>query len=650
MGKKALLRRSSLEQSDYLVVQELILEKYSTKIKQYLERNRMRRKSRYEHFEEYLSSGRHTPSSISSLNSLDGAETDRSEENIQNVTGKSDSTSSVSSDLKEERYTLSSTKPESTDNGELAQNNSDSKDEDLVKYTKCKEWGITIPQYERQDNHDNIQTGVENAADIKYEASKSQISINLLNFMKSVDDSNVHSPANSTMTSTYSETKFIANALSGVNLSQEHEDNNSTINSVSYESLNDESITTSKISDLISKDSTLTNGISNGQRFVTTNSVYETEASQNNHLELGKLTAELSLQSQMFLQASKAVKHCRANDMLHSMGYIEAERVLLLTTASKKALNEEIHSLLSKKYSGKNEPNIRNGEIKIENMTIEFGSPRPSSRHDKILEVFVVLVKCGKEVHGSRVLQNKSNKFKFDKVIKLGKLRADFKIGVEIYSMAVTLQEDCQYNCPSPMNIFYATRHSKRSSFINEDANINVTSAFTLIRNCDIRITDLAKIDGNGILMLQLQNSDKKRASTDKVCLKLQSTLKFNSCLRGFLTIGTENEHKCIIWNRRWCMLKGSTLEYWNHPSEEEFARYGSIDLRDCSANCIGIAERQLCSRPRTLLLPIKKDDTAKRYFLATDNNTELEAWNKQLNVTVRALKLWRNSEICCNA
>nr|CAH7738582.1 unnamed protein product [Callosobruchus chinensis] len=358
MGTAALLQKANIDHTDYLIIQDLILSKYSTKIREYLERNHKRRKSRCEHFEEYLLTDQYTPSSISSLDyisSSDGYDS-KAFSSLERVhSGKSSSITSSPiiqnqtrsysiNDISKDSQTSCSSlsEPESSRSGCFGDSTKlrpqevegiflqkpvmeEGKLGECMQYLEC--YG-TATSYERKYSH-GIESVTDNIDQISYETSGGQNSEKHSSYMKSSDDLDVHNLANNSICSTYSVSKFIANALDGVN--QEHDNSNDTLESASYASPNytsiDESITTSKISDLLSKESTLTNG----RRLIRSDSLYGDLTPQEYHLELEFLTGELSIQNQILLQASKAVKHCRANNILHTTGYIEAERILLLT-------------------------------------------------------------------------------------------------------------------------------------------------------------------------------------------------------------------------------------------------------------------------------------------------------------------------------
>lgn len=83
----------------------------------------------------------------------------------------------------------------------------------------------------------------------------------------------------------------------------------------------------------------------------------------------------------------------------------------------------------------------------------------------------------------------------------------------------------------------------------------------------------------------------------------------------------------------------------------------GEIDLTYCVSAWIGLAERELCARPKTLLLetarqPRPEDEesftmhctsnrTILRHFLSADTNIELKQWEIKLNSIVSCLRNW---------
>uniref|UniRef100_A0A8W7P5D9 PH domain-containing protein n=1 Tax=Anopheles coluzzii TaxID=1518534 RepID=A0A8W7P5D9_ANOCL len=91
--------------------------------------------------------------------------------------------------------------------------------------------------------------------------------------------------------------------------------------------------------------------------------------------------------------------------------------------------------------------------------------------------------------------------------------------------------------------------------------------------------------------------------------MSVRSEVRFDgSDIAGFLDVGekVEGSDESITWNRRWCKMNGFMLEFWNYPQEcQEKQPILYIDLVKCINERIQLADRTICSRPRTLKVEI---------------------------------------------
>ncbi|XP_053675666.1 uncharacterized protein LOC128725917 [Anopheles nili] len=90
--------------------------------------------------------------------------------------------------------------------------------------------------------------------------------------------------------------------------------------------------------------------------------------------------------------------------------------------------------------------------------------------------------------------------------------------------------------------------------------------------------------------------------------MNVRSEVRFEgSNMSGFLDVGEKmDDNEGITWNRRWCKINGFMLEFWNYPQEcQEKIPILYIDLVKCINDRIGLADRSICSRPRTLKVEI---------------------------------------------
>lgn len=181
--------------------------------------------------------------------------------------------------------------------------------------------------------------------------------------------------------------------------------------------------------------------------------------------------------------------------------------------------------------------------------------------------------------------------------------------------------------------------------------------------------------------------------------MNVRSEVRFESSdMRGFLDVGEKVDgNEGITWNRRWCQMNGFMLEFWNYPQEcQEKQPILYIDLVKCINERVELAERSICSRPRTFrveifssriaaagascnssgigslrssgrttspssvgelagcssgqshLRPISPGDGGRNhnnvtcYLLAADSQSDLKGWMNELNRVVKFLKEWK--------
>uniref|UniRef100_A0A182T776 Anillin domain-containing protein n=1 Tax=Anopheles maculatus TaxID=74869 RepID=A0A182T776_9DIPT len=90
--------------------------------------------------------------------------------------------------------------------------------------------------------------------------------------------------------------------------------------------------------------------------------------------------------------------------------------------------------------------------------------------------------------------------------------------------------------------------------------------------------------------------------------MNVRSEVHFDgSDMSGFLDVGEKVDgYEGITWSRRWCQMNGFMLEFWNYPQEcQEKQPILYIDLVKCINERIDLADRSICSRPRTVRVEI---------------------------------------------
>lgn len=170
--------------------------------------------------------------------------------------------------------------------------------------------------------------------------------------------------------------------------------------------------------------------------------------------------------------------------------------------------------------------------------------------------------------------------------------------------------------------------------------NIGGQTAFKLLGTAAIRSLHPVQY------IFKLVKMPKDSPILDSFTTEIKCNFKINIRESGFLTLGTDYKGT-PIWNRRWCILNGTKLQYYNYPNEDTVSSpIGEIDLAKCRTPKIRSVHRNVCARPRTLLLEIEVDpakSTTKKYYLCTDSISELEEWQRQLNAVLTALNKWKD-------
>lgn len=170
------------------------------------------------------------------------------------------------------------------------------------------------------------------------------------------------------------------------------------------------------------------------------------------------------------------------------------------------------------------------------------------------------------------------------------------------------------------------------------------TSSFKLNGITKLRVFDIAKPGP-----WQLRKVPLSSLLSGTLTMKLQSEIDIPIKHSGFLTVGSKIGGS-IAWNRRWSVLGGPSVRFWNYPCDEDGNEcMDSIDLRKCVNARIESVDRTMCARPKTLLLETLKnqDDALERYYFCADTLSEMRNWESQLNKVISALRTWNDS--CMN-
>ncbi|XP_055504657.1 anillin-like isoform X3 [Leucoraja erinacea] len=395
-------------------------------------------------------------------------------------------------------------------------------------------------------------------------------------------------------------------------------------------------------------------------------------------------------------QASQALNCC--TDKEHGKGSweeAEAERHLLIASEKRVALLTELSRLKGDGYAGSRgeAAQLTNGlepcygDVCISNLHLPLKAEFVSQalcKEGKPTHYFLLMIKYGPHNIIATPLAtakdaHQNDTIIFPTIITLSDIHYKFEIDVEVYSLAQSLnvttaekRRSSRSKALTPKKLLTSiTKTNLQSPGASPVLGSSIrASRFVLVGSHTITLASLGKdkfaldkmkLDGKVRQLLGDEFQEKVPFLSPlegAVYLKLQchfhSTIEYS----GFLTI-FEDVSGFGAWHRRWFVLSGNTLSYWTYPNEEKHTKpIGCINLANCTTDKIEPANREFCSRPKTLELitasPLSKDDHETlivhcrdnfcftKNWLSADTKEERNSWMEKLNQVLINLRTWQ--------
>ncbi|XP_015186178.1 PREDICTED: LOW QUALITY PROTEIN: actin-binding protein anillin-like [Polistes dominula] len=384
--------------------------------------------------------------------------------------------------------------------------------------------------------------------------------------------------------------------------------------------------------------------------------------------KIQELLQRLEIQQTLIHQASKALNFCNFTKMFqYSVQHVESERLLLLSMLKKKAVLNEIKRI--DEYQDGTVSLYEHGKVTISQISLTVNK-------DKIDLSGLTPDTCGwfmvTVTHESTVWATTAINYSFDSPITIRfpesitvpNLSPHFVIVVDVYSLQLRHMnfnengdhQSCNdsITCPSPTNLWKKLDKSRlKQNEISCSNSIRETS-FQLTGYVQLTLQDLHKappwyllsVPSNSILQ-------------GKINFKLSKKIKISLIHSGFLTHGDE-AGGLAVWNRRWCVLDGSCMKFWNYPQEHDLRPpLLIIDLTCCTTNEVQVVDRTICARPRTLMFKtirerVSRDEntmflecqcsyTVVRHLLSCDTIHDMMEWSSKLNYVLSILSNWKS-------
>ncbi|XP_074533005.1 anillin, actin binding protein 2 isoform X2 [Halichoeres trimaculatus] len=377
--------------------------------------------------------------------------------------------------------------------------------------------------------------------------------------------------------------------------------------------------------------------------------------------EAGKLQTVIS-------QTLQALSCC--TDEEHGQGSLveaEAEKLLLVSCEKRSALLAEMARLREERnaQSGKaaGEENYSSqqpcrGTVSITNIQLPLKVEYVCSslnRSGRPSHYFFLLIRYGPcnivaTPLATAADAKKGDTISFPTSVTLKDIRSTFEIDVEVYSLSNNPGNNCTMDRTTTKS---RVTPRKLLNTITRSSNSLTTAALPPLSTR--RSSNFSLVGSHKISLASLGHS---KFPLDKVpflsplegniYLQLESESHSNVQHQGFLTM-FELISGFGVWHRRYFVLEGCDMYYWNHPNDRETkGAEGSISLSSSHSQCVRPVERDSCARPFTFELvrnpPHQQQQEngppAKCWFSA-DTKQERSDWMEKLNQALLDFHTW---------
>ncbi|KAL0968257.1 hypothetical protein UPYG_G00264380 [Umbra pygmaea] len=397
--------------------------------------------------------------------------------------------------------------------------------------------------------------------------------------------------------------------------------------------------------------------------------------------EAAKLQAIIS-------QTLHALSCC--TDEEHGRGSLEeaeAEKLLLVSCEKREALLAEVSRLkeLGSSVSGDGgdgEPDSSQsqlpcrGTISISNvqlpLKVEFVCSA-RTRTGRPTHYFFVLIRYGPcniiaTPLATAVDAQNGDTISFPTSICLQDIRSNFEIDVEVYSLSPTSGSTCNTDLRrstkskvTPRKLLGTMKRSNHSvtSSTMPALNTRRSSNFCLVGSHKITLASLGqskfpldKMKFEGKIRRLLGDEFQEKVPflsplEGNIYLQLDSESHSNVQNHGFLTM-FEVVNGFGAWHRRFFVLEGNHLSYWNHPNDRESkAPEDSISL-STSSHSVKPVNRDSCARPFTFELvssnqaaPQDQQSNQAKCWFSADTREDRADWMDKLNQVLLDLHTW---------
>uniref|UniRef100_A0A3B4WIX9 Anillin, actin binding protein 2 n=1 Tax=Seriola lalandi dorsalis TaxID=1841481 RepID=A0A3B4WIX9_SERLL len=397
--------------------------------------------------------------------------------------------------------------------------------------------------------------------------------------------------------------------------------------------------------------------------------------SVNNKEKITALNEEAGKLQNVINQTLQALSCC--TDEEHGRGSLEeaeAEKLLLVSCEKRSALLAEVSRLREERNLETGEAAGEDGEyvsqqpcrgtVSITNIQLPLKVEFVCSSHSRTgrpSHYFFVLIRYGPcniiatPLATAADAQN-GDTISFPTSVTLKDIRSSFEIDVEVYSLSHTsgssssVDRNTTKSRVTPRKLLSTITRSNNSltSAALPALNTRRSSNFCLVGSHKITLASL------GHSKFPLDKVPFLSPLEGNIYLRLGSESHSNVHHQGFLTM-FELISGYGVWHRRYFVLEGCSMYYWNHPNDKETKEAeGSISLSSSPSQCVRPVKRDSCARPFTFelvsnILHQQQDDSqeasAKCWFSADTKQERLD-WMEKLNQVLLDFHTWNRTSV----
>ncbi|CAN9499497.1 unnamed protein product [Ophioblennius macclurei] len=407
----------------------------------------------------------------------------------------------------------------------------------------------------------------------------------------------------------------------------------------------------------------------------------------NSKERIAALNEEAAKLQTVIDQTLQALSCC--TDVEHGRGSLEeaeAEKLLLVSCEKRSALLAEASRLREERNSEGGEGEGAEGEadaaqqacrgtVSISNIQLPLKVAFVCSSHSwagQPSHYFFVLIRCGPCHMEATPLVTTADAQNGDTIcfptsVTLKDVRSSFEIDVEIYSLSntsggsSTVDRAAAKSTVTPRKLLSTITRSSNTLTAAAPPTLSArgSSNFSLVGSHKLTLASLGhskfpldkmKLEGKIRRLLGDEFQEKVPFLSPlegNIYLQLDSRSHSSVQHQGFLTV-FELVSGFGGWNRRYFVLEGCELRYWNDPNNRETKDAdGSLSLSSSPSQCVRAVQRNSCARPFTFELVSEggsgdgNQDALQKQWFSADTKQEKQDWMEKLNQALLDFHTW---------